>query len=285
MPTWQPGGTETQPLRSISEGPVCTGLRALRRAPLKSLLMTVIDFNFAKDALFLDLDGTLIDIAPRPEEVQAPESLIASLQAIFINLGGALAVISGRSIKAVDAVLYPLRLPAAGIHGAEISFDRDVGITHRGALVLPDALRWLLAPLTSVRGVLIEDKGPAIAVHYRQAPEAQSYVYEVVTAAVRANTEVALTIIPGKFVYEIKPRSFSKGTAVAEFMQRLPWAGRRPVFIGDDVTDESAFAELPRWNGLGLAVGGARPGAMARFINAAEVRGWLGELVQQEYTS
>ena len=247
--------------------------------------MTVIDFDFAKDALFLDLDGTLIDIAPRPEQVQAPPSLIASLGAILTQRDGALAVISGRSISSVDAVLHPLRLPAAGIHGAEISFDRRAGVTHRGALVLPDAVRWLLAPLTSVHGVLVEDKGPAIAIHYRQAPQAQDYVYEVVTAAVRANTESALSIIPGKFVYEIKPRSFSKGTALAEFMQQPPWAGRRPIFIGDDVTDEAAFAELPRWNGLGLSVGGERPGAIARFINAADVRGWLSELVQQEFTS
>ncbi len=94
-----------------------------------------------------------------------------------------------------------------------------------------------------------------------------------------------LAIVPGKYVYEIKHARFSKGTAVAEFMSRPPWAGRRPVFIGDDVTDEAAFAVLPRWNGEGLAVGQDRPGARARFANAAEVRQWLASLVGQECTS
>ncbi len=243
--------------------------------------MTAIQLNFEMDALFLDLDGTMIDIAPRPDDVFAPSALIRTLDALGRQLGGALAVVSGRPIAAIDALLAPVRLPAAGVHGAEIRFRGDANV-HRLASPIPSGVRWLLAPLVAVPGVVIEDKTVAIAVHFRQAPAAAERVAETVAAAVAAHKADRLTVVPGKCVYEIKHARFSKGTALAEFMAQPPWAARRPVFIGDDVTDEAAFAELPRWNGLGLAVGQDRPGAVACFRTAAEVRNWLAELVRQE---
>lgn len=247
--------------------------------------MTPIALDFSTDALFLDLDGTLIDIAPRPDEVHAPKDLINTLDALHRRLGGALAVISGRPIATIDAVLSPLRLPASGVHGAEIRREFQGSITLHPTRIISTAVRWLLAPLASIPGVLVEDKGVAIAVHYRQAPEAEEEIRDVVTMAVRADRDEGLTLVPGKCVYEIKYAGYSKGTALVEFMSHSPWAGRRPVFVGDDVTDEHAFAELPRWDGLGLAVGQERAGAIKAFYTATEVRNWLSGLVQQEFTT
>lgn len=247
--------------------------------------MTDFDFDSDKDALFLDLDGTMIDIAPRPDDVVAPNQLIRSLAALHRQLGGALAVVSGRPIAAIDALLSPVRLPAAGVHGAEIRFDASAAGVHRAAPPIPNGVRWLLAPLAAIPGVVIEDKSVAIAVHFRQAQHAAERVGKTVTAAVSAHNADQLTIVPGKCVYEIKHARFSKGTAVAEFMDRAPWNRRRPVFIGDDVTDEAAFAELPKWRGVGLAVGQQRPGSIAYFATAADVRDWLAGLVRQEATT
>jgi len=247
--------------------------------------MTEFEFDSEKDALFLDLDGTMIDIAPRPEDVVAPNQLIRTLAALNRQLGGALAVVSGRPIAAIDALLAPVRLPAAGVHGAEIRFDANVAGVHRAAPPIPNGVRWLLAPLSAIPGVVIEDKSVAIAIHFRQARQAASQVSDVAAAAVSAHKSDQLTIVPGKCVYEIKSARFSKGTALVEFMARKPWGRRRPVFIGDDVTDEAAFAELPKWGGVGLAVGQERPGASVYFSTAAEVRGWLAGLVRQECMS
>ena len=244
--------------------------------------MTLPELDFEKDALFLDLDGTLVDIAPSPDEVVAPQQLVTSLGALERRLNGALAVVSGRPIAAIDALLAPLRLPAAGVHGAEIRFEAGQKNISRAAPPIPDGVRWLLAPLADIPGVVIEDKSVAIAVHFRQKPAAAARVREVVEAAVSAHGADQLTIIPGKCVFEIKHARFSKGTAVAEFMARAPWAGRRPVFVGDDVTDEAAFAVLPKWCGLGIAVGEDRPGAVVGFATAAEVRSWLASLAQEE---
>jgi trehalose 6-phosphate phosphatase len=232
------------------------------------------------DALFLDLDGTMIDIAATPGEVHAPASLVTDLAALCSSLGGALAVVSGRSIETIDALLAPLRVPAAGVHGAELRFDADGVLSRRPAPLVPNGVRWLLAPLARLPGVLIEDKGTAIAVHYRQAPSFSQKVRYTVERAVRAHPGEGLTVIAGKCVFEIKNAGFSKGTALAAFMARAPWSGRRPVFVGDDVTDEAAFAELPQWGGLGMAVGKDRPGAAARFGTAADVRAWLAMLAQ-----
>src|SRR5690606_14636439 len=150
---------------------------------------------------------------------------------------------------------------------------------------IPNGVRWLLAPLAALPGVIVEDKTIAIAVHFRQAPAAADRVREVVEAAVSAHRGDELTIVPGKCVLEIKHAKFSKGTALAEFMARAPWAGRRPVFIGDDVTDEAAFAVLPKWKGVGIAVGQPRPGAVVGFATASEVREWLAGLAREECTT
>lgn len=246
--------------------------------------MTLPKLDFDKDALFLDLDGTLIDIAPSPEEVVAPQQLVSSLGVLARRLDGALAVVSGRPIATIDALLAPLRLPAAGVHGAEVRLEAGQANVSRPAPPIPNDVRWLLAPLAEIPGVLVEDKTIAIAVHFRQAPSAADRVREIVEAAVSAHGG-DLAIVPGKCVFEIKHAQFSKGTAVAEFMARAPWAGRRPLFVGDDVTDEAAFAVLPRWNGVGIAVGIARPGAIVGFATAAEVRGWLAGLAREECTT
>ena len=247
--------------------------------------MTLPELDFANDALFLDLDGTLIDIAPSPDDVFAPQQLVNSLEILARRLDNAIAVVSGRPIATIDALIAPLRLPAAGVHGAEVRFETGQANISRPAPPIPNGVRWLLAPLAEIPGVLVEDETIAIAVHFRQAPSAADRVQEIVEAAVAAHDGAQLGVVPGKCVFEIKHAQFSKGTAVAEFMARKPWAGRRPIFVGDDVTDEAAFAVLPRWNGIGIAVGRPMPGATVGFATAAEVRGWLAGLAREECTT
>src|SRR5690606_32811677 len=158
--------------------------------------MTLPELDFANDALFLDLDGTLIDIAPSPDDVFAPQQLVNSLEILARRLDNAIAVVSGRPIATIDALIAPLRLPAAGVHGAEVRFETGQANISRPAPPIPNGVRWLLAPLAEIPGVLVEDKTIAIAVHFRQAPSAADRVQEIVEAAVAAHDGAQLGIVP-----------------------------------------------------------------------------------------
>lgn len=226
-------------------------------------------------ALFLDVDGTLLEIAPRPDEVRVPAGLPDLLERRAGERGGALALVSGRALADIDALFRPWQGAAAGLHGlerrrADLSLDRALDPEAAGAL---DRLRPQFALLARrIRGLLVEDKGATIALHYRAVPERAAEVI----AAVESLRHPALREILGKMVIEFQPRIRNKGAAVAAFLAEPPFIGRLPVYLGDDTTDEDAFAEINRRGGVSVLVGPARAtAAMRRLPSVASVLDWL----------
>jgi trehalose 6-phosphate phosphatase len=235
------------------------------------------DLDPAGDALFLDIDGTLIDIAPTPEAVDVPESLKLSLSRVREQLGGALALVSGRTLSAIDALFAPLKFTAAGAHAAELRLDPHGEVTHHAA-PLTSAEKAAFAEIARLDPrIRIEDKVYTLAMHYRLAPEREDEIGRWVAEHV-ATLREDLRILHGKFVVEVKTRGFNKGTGIRQIMAHPPFAGRRPIFLGDDVTDEDALAVLPEFSGLGISVGRLLPGAAWQVGSPADVRAWLARL-------
>jgi trehalose 6-phosphate phosphatase len=228
-------------------------------------------------ALFLDIDGTLLDIAERPELVQVPPALIGDLERVSASLGGALALVSGRAIKWIDHAFHPLRLPVGGQQGSEIRLVKD-GPVLTSAVVNLDGVRARLRPLDGVDGIEIEDKGLAIAVHYRQAHDRAASAKARITS-VLARLEAGIEAIPGRLVYEIKPRAVSKGTAIARLADSPAFSRRIPVFFGDDHTDEYGFREVLARGGIAVQVGPAQAPPGCLWIESpSETRRWLAGL-------
>lgn len=230
-------------------------------------------------ALFLDIDGTLLEHVERPDAVRADAALGRLLAGLAEVTGGALALISGRPVAELDALFAPLRLPAAGQHGIE---RRDArGTVHRHAFS-PEPLRRAaleLAEFAARRpGLLLEDKVLSLALHYRLAPEHAESAREAVHRALTA-LGPGFEVQSGKLVFEIKPGGRDKGTAIEEYMAEAPFAGRLPVFIGDDATDEYGFAIVNRRAGHSIKVGPGDTIARWRLPGAAAVRRWLDAYV------
>jgi trehalose 6-phosphate phosphatase len=235
--------------------------------------------DFASVAILLDVDGTLLDIAPKPNEVRVPERLRQNLQCIWQRLGGALAFVSGRSLADIDQIFYPLRLPAVGGHGAEIRTSIDNSTYRQRAAPLDGQLKHLFSQIVQLGpGIIFEDKAYSVALHYRLAPQLGGEVIKSVAHICEQDGCDTVEILPGKSVIEIKPRGFNKGTALRELMTYPPFAGRRPLFIGDDTTDDAAFAVLPDFSGIGFSVGGIVPGASFNFDGPQDVRHWLEQI-------
>lgn len=234
-------------------------------------------------AIFLDVDGTLLDIAPTPLDVRVPDNLRNSLRALWTQRGGAIAFISGRPIAELDRIFQPLRLPAVGGHGAEIRFTPDGDIRRSELASLDDSLRDDFSKIARVGpGIIVEDKEYSLAIHYRLAPQFGADIMKNVVAICKHERCESLEVLPGKLVIEIKPSGYSKGTGLRELMTAEPFSGRRPVFIGDDVTDNAAFAALPEFNGIGFSVGGIVPGAAFNFDGPQDVRRWLAQLSERD---
>lgn len=220
-------------------------------------------------ALFLDFDGTLVDLAPRPDQVVVTPALLAALDALFQRLDGRLAIVSGRPIAELDRMLAPLLLPAAGVHGME----------RRGS---DGVLRQLAAPdFSAVRaradalaarhpGLWVEQKHGALALHYRQAPQLQALCVEAMAQA--ASASPGLLLMEGKMIVEVKSAGTSKGTAIRDFLAEPPFLGHRPLFIGDDTTDEAGFEYVQRVGGIGLKVGPGPSVAHCRIVSSQAVR-------------
>jgi trehalose 6-phosphate phosphatase len=208
----------------------------------------------ADAAFFIDFDGTLVVIAARPDLVRVEPGVIALLRRLAGRYGGAVAVVTGRPLAAVDALLAPLKLPIAAEHG---SVRRDAaGVLHGNskwsARIEQVAAR--LAPFVEANpGLLFELKTASVALHYRQRPELGQMCAEAVQAATADLAE--LSVLPGKMVYEVRPQGADKGTAVEAFLDEAPFAGRVPVYIGDDFTDEHAFAAVNARGGVTIKVG------------------------------
>lgn len=207
-------------------------------------------------ALFLDVDGTLLPIAPHPDAVKVAPELRDLLRGIGRRTGGALALVSGRSIANLDELFAPLQLPCTGIHGLERR-GAD-GVLHRRDVAKQLApLRQPAADYTAARkGLLLEDKGQSLALHFRGAPQFEAEAEDFLRGLVAEAPSLELT--HGKMVLEVKPAGANKGTAIEAFLQEPPFAGRQPVFIGDDVTDEDGFAVVNRHGGLSIRVGPPR---------------------------
>ncbi len=226
-------------------------------------------------ALFLDVDGTLIDIAATPRQIEVSADLPAQLGRLSRRCGGSLAIVSGRRIADIDRLFHPFRFPAAGVHGSE---RRDaLGNLHFSGLTSADlepartALRQFAAGHPSI---LLEDKGRSLALHFRQAPALETAVRETLER-VRVHLPADTHLQPGHCVIEIKGGSASKRAAIAQFMQEPPFAGRVPVYMGDDLTDLEALAYVQSVGGVGIFVGPeSRPGH-GWLPNPAAVRDWL----------
>jgi len=239
------------------------------------------DLELGKLAVLLDFDGTLVELKPTPQEVQVPPSLKHTLSRLHDRLGGALCLVSGRPLADLDLFFDPLRLPIIGGHGAENRLTPNGVVNHAKVEPLdPELRRRLLAIATGVEGILTESKEYSVALHYRLVPELERMIFGEITRICSAWPPEAIELLPGKSVFEIKPSAFSKGLAVRELMLHPPFAGRRPVFIGDDVTDESVLAVLPEFDGLGFSVGRELNGAQGMFATPREVRHWLYELMR-----
>jgi trehalose 6-phosphate phosphatase len=231
--------------------------------------MNFVDILCPSCALFLDFDGTLVDIAPQPEAVVIPVGLVATLTAVRQYLGGAVAVVSGRPISQIDAFLAPLKLPAAGVHGAERRGSDGVVTllpTHPLQLV-EDAANALVA---SNPGLRVENKRGSIALHYRQHPELEPMCLQAMQAAV--DQSPGLNLLRGKMVVEAKPDGASKGRAIEDFLREAPFAGRTPLFVGDDITDEVGFSTVQRLGGLGVKVGAGSTVAWQRLPSPEAMR-------------
>jgi trehalose 6-phosphate phosphatase len=231
-------------------------------------------------ALFLDFDGTLVAIADRPDDVRLDPETRDALADLDGLLGGALAIVTGREIAAVDRYLAPLRLSVAGVHGL---MRRDAqGRTYTSAFDsgLPDAIERAVFPLLAKHpGLLVERKYGALALHYRDHPELEQASIEAVESAVGELHEAEIK--RGKMVVEVKAIGGDKGAAVADFLKEKPFAGRCPVFAGDDMTDEDAFVLVNARDGISIKVGPGATHATFRAAGTAEFLEWLRGLPAQ----
>jgi trehalose 6-phosphate phosphatase len=230
-------------------------------------------------ALLLDVDGTIVDMAVTPGSVTVADSLRASLRELHKRCDGALALVSGRLIGDIDNLFAPLRLPAIGGHGAEMRPTEDSPIQARTADAIGEGLRKLVMAAAAVDPrVIVEDKTSSLAVHYRLAPHMEQPLKTKIAAIIARLGLRDLEILPGKAVIEIKSTRFSKGVAVRELMKLPPFQDRKPVFLGDDTTDETVFDILPRLGGLGYSVERSMRGANGMFGSPHDVRDWLSSL-------
>jgi len=230
-------------------------------------------------ALFFDFDGTLVEIAPRPDLVHVEQRVLDLLQSLGDRFDHALAVVTGRPLDVVDGFLAPLKLPVAAEHG---SIRRDAqGHVHadeRGAEAV-DAAEQQLKPLAEANaGLILERKTVSVALHFRQQPELVHECSAAVEEVVAQNP--GLVILPGKMVFELKPQGVDKGVAVRSFLDEAPFKGRVPVYMGDDVTDEHAFAVVNALGGITIKIDDGE--TQARYRTDREgLFDWLAGLVEK----
>jgi trehalose 6-phosphate phosphatase len=225
-------------------------------------------------AYFLDVDGTLIDIADTPDAVHVDSALLELIARMQRASGGAVALVSGRALSFLDQRLGKLRLPLAGQHGLERRDAAGRLWTSAAPPAAKSAIKEALAPVLARHpGLLLEDKGLTLALHYRLAPQLASYAHRLM--AQLAATGAGLEVQRGRRVAEIKPSGIDKGTAIAAYLREPPFSGRLPVFIGDDRNDEHGFAEVNKRNGISIKVGAGASCARFRLGDVAAVRRWL----------
>jgi trehalose 6-phosphate phosphatase len=228
-----------------------------------------------RTALLLDLDGTLLDIAPRPDLVVVPPGLLDTLHGLRDRLGGALAIVTGRTADVVDRLLGDGEFALAAEHGGTVRHAPGQAL-QRADSHLPDPpAEWLAATerlAAAHPGAIMERKALGFTLHYRAVPEAGPAFRDALLALLAGSA--AFELLPGHMLWEVRPRGVDKGTAVRALMAQAPFAGRRPVFIGDDVTDEDGMRVTRAMEGAGLRVAPA-------FGSAGGVRAWLAEAAKR----
>ena len=228
------------------------------------------DFLDDRSALFLDFDGTLVEIAPTPDEVVVEPGLPEILSGVRDRLAGALAIVTGRPISGIDHFLPELRLDGCGMHGLERRIDGKVSFPQDLPDLSPLVAR-LRTRLSAHPGVIIEDKRIGVAVHWRTAPDAEGDARAAIDD-LAAELGAAYKIQEGKAVREIVPAAAGKGDGIRAMMQSEPYAGRRPVFIGDDKTDEHGFAAVNALGGVTVKIGAGDTLARCRLPSTAALR-------------
>ncbi|MDQ2991106.1 MAG: trehalose-phosphatase, partial [Pseudomonadota bacterium] len=223
-------------------------------------------------ALFLDFDGTLVALASQPELVEVPLALTSTLAALYRQMNGALALVSGRGLFDLDGFLAPLLLPVAGEHGAQRRTS-DGLLVSAPPVNLQQVLQAAEGLLHVHPGLKLERKNLALSLHYRHAPELEDLCLQVMREAVERSAGIEL--MQGKFVIDLKPAGFSKGTAIAAFMDEAPFADRMPIFAGDDVTDEAGFEQVQRMGGKAIKVGPGPTVARYRCVSVDQLVEWL----------
>ena len=234
--------------------------------------------SFRKDlAFFFDIDGTLADIAPSPNDALIPYTTLNNLH--FLQKKSAVALISGRSLVSIDALTYPLQFPAAGQHGLEIRFSDDeiIHLTHHKPVM--DAInKEVKAFADQYPDLVVEYKGLSVAIHYRQAPALAGTVRSFAMSFVKP-CENILCVHRGKMVEEIKLCGGNKGAAIRAFMQRDEFQGKIPVFAGDDKTDEDAYEAVNQLGGISIQIGSSSRQAHFSLHTPQNLRVWLDDIV------
>lgn len=229
-------------------------------------------------ALFLDCDGTLLDIAPTPNAVRVPDGLVDILKRLAHRLDGAFAILTGRQLLEIDALLTPTAWIGAGVHGSEMRHTTGGDIVQI-ADGLPQALiDSVVRRMPALPGIVVEPKGSGLALHYRQAPHLKSALEGELRALI-APYAGSLVLCPGRKLFEIVPAGHSKGTALLALAQRPPFAGRQPIMVGDDIGDLPAFTAARHLGGYGFRVAGEAFGHDdVDFSGPADVYAWLEAL-------
>ena len=228
-------------------------------------------------ALFLDIDGTLAEFARVPDAVRIDHAIAAALPRLLHDLGGAVALVTGRAITSADLLFPGLKLPIAGQHGCERRNAAGTIHLHAPVKATQARLRKLLRGLAKRHPqLLLEDKGASLALHYRSAPQLAAIVHRTLRRSLRNGADYAgYALQAGKMLVEVRPEGRDKGTAIDDFMAEEPFAGRLPVFVGDDLTDEHGFAVVERLGGWTIKVGPGRTAARFRLADSAAVKRWL----------
>lgn len=259
-----------------NEAGAVSGPAAGERAMVAALARDIAG-NPGGFAIFTDFDGTLVDIVGRPEDVVVPRGLRIDIRRVKALLGGAFAIVTGRTLAEVGRFLGK-ELDASGLHGIEFTFATAAGQPPRAGDAPRELVEGIVKIVATDPGLRLENKGAIIAVHYRQVPAAHGRLKSGLLDLI-ATLRLDHQIKEGRAVIEVMPRGQSKGTALLEFMQRTPFSGRRPIMIGDDRADEDAFAVAREAGGYGLRVAGEHFNRGDEpFAHAREVRAWFATL-------
>jgi trehalose 6-phosphate phosphatase len=239
------------------------------------------EIDLLRDALLFDVDGTLLDLAPRPEGVHVPETLRENLARLNTLCDGAVALVSGRKLAIIDGIFLPLSLTTIGAHGAELQ-RTPAGPVEQCAPPLSERVRKALADLGHLDPrIVVEDKTYTLAFHYRAARDRAAELLKLASERLKP-FEPQFVMLCGKDIVEIKSGAFSKGTALRKLLALPPFKGRRPIYCGDDTTDEDAFNMLAEFGGAGVSVGHRMAGAAYEVPAPADIRNWLARIVIQD---